>query len=211
MRNCFAALLTRPPAGGCWDRPPATAGWPRITTNCTSGPSNCGCARWMPKLLRLCAWSNCRPAWFCRRPRPLFGGSETAVQETLAPVQAPALIQFGEEGPPQAQPDPLGFPALESLPTRAGADAEVSGQIPPPRARAEDPKDRLEHHAVRFRRPAGPPSLGLGQQRLDLLRLCLADRWRTHGHCLANAPERYKSNPSSTVQKHKSLIVNNLA
>src|SRR5882672_6464046 len=68
----------------------------------------------------------CR-AWFCRCRRPLFSGSETPVDKTLAPVQLAARIQFGQEASPHFEPDIVLLPQVQSAPARGRADPKVRG------------------------------------------------------------------------------------
>src|ERR1035441_9762284 len=47
-------------------------------------------------------------------PEPLFCGSKTSVQKTLAPIQPPSLIEFAQEDTPDFQPHPTLLPCSQS-------------------------------------------------------------------------------------------------
>ena len=92
------------------------------------------------------------PAWFCRPRRPLFGGSETSVDETLAPVQWAPPIPLGQKLSPHLEPYLLRLPQAQPSPAGGRADAKVRWQIAPPRASLEDPKDAFEYGTIVFPR-----------------------------------------------------------
>src|SRR5438309_2413978 len=94
--------------------------------------------------------SSLSPAWFCQPRHPLLSGRETPAQKTFPPVQLAALVQFGEEGTPQAQPDALLLPETKPSPTDAGTDAKVFWQIAPTRAGFEYPENAFKDWAVVF-------------------------------------------------------------
>src|SRR3569832_2384778 len=112
-------------------------GWPRPVGFPEEHPGR----RPPPSTLCLC------PSWFCRRRRPLFGRSKTAIQKRLTPVQLAFAIQFGQELPPDFEPRPILFPKPQTPP--AGARAGVSfGQVLPAGSGFEHPKDAFQNLLV---------------------------------------------------------------
>src|SRR5712692_879125 len=136
----------------------------------------------------------CR-AWWGRFWRPLFRRGEAAIHKALIPADLVAVVELGEEGPPQRQQHPGLFPLAQPAP--AGRGAAVSRrQFAPRGARPEDPQDALETPPRVGARPASLGSALLTRQmRSNPLPLRVGERSPGHALTLPAPP------PQSQVLK----------
>src|SRR6516164_625847 len=111
------------------------------------------------------------PAWFFRLKRPFFRRSKTAIQERLAPLQLPALVQLAQECAPDFQPDALLLPIPQTPPARRRMGIFLR-QILPASTAPQDPENSFQHATILYPRAATLARPGwFREQRRDFLPL----------------------------------------
>src|SRR5579859_4456791 len=147
------------------------------------------------------------PAWFFRLQRPFFGGSETPVQERLAPLQLLPFVEFAQKRPPDIEPDTLLFPVAQSAPA-GGWRRELFGQILPASTAAQNPQNPFEHLAVGGARPsAASPRMRTRKQGPDLVPLGVGQQTTVSRHrpSIGAADLVYLAFPSTQLPQNSGL------
>jgi hypothetical protein len=85
-------------------------------------------------------------------------------------LDSAALVELGEEGAPDLQPDAFFLPELKPSPASTWTWV-LLGEILPSSARTQDPENPLKNLAIIG--PGATSTSSTGQQRLDLLPLPL--------------------------------------
>lgn len=124
-----------------------------------------------PSTLCLCP-CGCFP-----RRAPFFGGSETPVDEALAPIQFFPSVQLGKKHTPDFQPQILLFPIAQPAPASAGAGVFL-WQIAPTCSGFEDPKNTFQDAAIVA--PRTTATAALRQERFDLFPLLVGQECFSH-------------------------------
>src|SRR5258705_8264138 len=138
----------------------------------------------VPSTLSLCR------DWLGRFWRPLFRRGEAAIHEALIPPALLAIVELGEERPPQRQQHATLRPL--PAPAPAGGGAALPGrQLAPRGARPKDPPDALKTPPGVSARPASLGSTLLTRQmRPNPLPLRVGERSPCHTLTLrASAPQ----------------------
>jgi len=92
------------------------------------------------------------------------------------------LVQLGEELAPDSEPGSILFPQAQTPPTRAGAGIFL-GQVSPPRAGSENPKDPFQNKPIV--RPRSAFAGTLGEQRFDVGPLFVGQKYISHPQLVA--------------------------